>query len=515
MKFLFPFDKVPKDSRIVLYGAGECGRDYYLELKETNWCSIVLWVDRNAEKIGSVLEYVKISLPEDIFAHIECVDYVVIAIDSNIIANEIRNFLMDGNVPENRIIHSVYEPYIIRSRQHDFPRDRAQKTKPHYFLSLEENKTENVISNRLDVGVKIRFVLYGKADVLVFYTVIAAFAKDSRYDVKVLAFKDDGLVQYLDQLNISYTFFEHYRPDEDKPNILFATSAGSENTRQLYQYVDHIIGVSVEAVKGDGFISSSEYKAVVKRFLWPFFEPEYWILDKVLYEEYRQQGILQKNMVLIGNPKYDFIHDAISKEKVYPSGWEKLIGKRVILWATDHGFSSSNVTIDVYGKQIFSYFRKHSDLGLIFRPHPAYFGELLSAKVWNESDLKVLRNYIDDSPNIIYDESGSYENAYRICDAILTDAGCGIIISGLPLNVPIGAMLRPEVSKATQENIISRLYRIDSEVKLEGFLDMVRQGLDTQKERHQLLMSECINHFDGKNGERIKKFVEDNCLNKN
>ena len=78
MKFLFPFDKVPKDSRIVLYGAGECGRDYYLELKETNWCSIALWVDRNAEKIGSVLEYVKISLPEDIFAHIECVDYVVI-----------------------------------------------------------------------------------------------------------------------------------------------------------------------------------------------------------------------------------------------------------------------------------------------------------------------------------------------------------------------------------------------------------------------------------------------------
>ncbi len=515
MKFLFPFDRIPRDSRIALYGAGECGRDYYLAIKETNWCSVVVWADRNAKKIVSVLEYVKISDPEEIFVHLENIDYILIAIDSSIVANEVRTLLVKGNVPENRIVHCIYEPDIIKLRQHDFPIDRAQKTKPHYFLSLEDEQDDqdvDVTPDDLYGKGKIRFAIHGKADVLVFYTVIEAFKRESKYDVKVLAAKNDSLIRYLNQLNISYTFFEHYKPEKDRPNVLFATSVGNDNIKKLSQYVDHIIGVSVETVKGDGFVSSRDYKAVIKRYLWPSFDPEYWILDKVLYDEYRQQGILENNMVLIGNPKYDFIHDFMSKEKDYPSGWEKLIGKRVMLWATDHGFSSSNVTLDVYGKLIFSYLRNHSNLAVIFRPHPAYIDELLAANVWTESDLKALKKYINDSPNIVLDESGSYESAYRLSDAVLTDAGCGIIISSLPLNIPIGAMLRPEISEATQENIVSRLYRIDSKEKLIDFFDMVLQGLDPQLDKRHNLMEECINHFDGKNGERIKRFVEDNCL---
>jgi len=32
MNYIFPFDKVPKDSRIVLYGAGNVGKQFYEQI---------------------------------------------------------------------------------------------------------------------------------------------------------------------------------------------------------------------------------------------------------------------------------------------------------------------------------------------------------------------------------------------------------------------------------------------------------------------------------------------------
>ena len=45
----FPYWKVKKGARIVLYGAGKVGQDYYHQILETRYCIIVLWMDKKFE----------------------------------------------------------------------------------------------------------------------------------------------------------------------------------------------------------------------------------------------------------------------------------------------------------------------------------------------------------------------------------------------------------------------------------------------------------------------------------
>jgi len=38
MSYFFPFDVVPKNSRIILYGAGTVGKQFYSQVTETTLC---------------------------------------------------------------------------------------------------------------------------------------------------------------------------------------------------------------------------------------------------------------------------------------------------------------------------------------------------------------------------------------------------------------------------------------------------------------------------------------------
>lgn len=45
---VFPFDKIRKNDSIVLYGAGVYGKEYYRQILKTQYCKIVMWVDKCA-----------------------------------------------------------------------------------------------------------------------------------------------------------------------------------------------------------------------------------------------------------------------------------------------------------------------------------------------------------------------------------------------------------------------------------------------------------------------------------
>ena len=44
---IFPFKKIKENSKIVLYGAGHIGQYYYKLIRESGYCHIVAWVDKN------------------------------------------------------------------------------------------------------------------------------------------------------------------------------------------------------------------------------------------------------------------------------------------------------------------------------------------------------------------------------------------------------------------------------------------------------------------------------------
>lgn len=86
--FLFPFDKVPSGSKIILYGAGAVGKAYYKQLTKIGYCNQILWVDRNASNIISDVVKTPDCIKNEEF------DYIVIAIENLNVREEVKNFLI-------------------------------------------------------------------------------------------------------------------------------------------------------------------------------------------------------------------------------------------------------------------------------------------------------------------------------------------------------------------------------------------------------------------------------------
>lgn len=97
-RYLFPFDKVEKGERIVIYGAGMVGQTYMDQLRQVDYCQVVLWVDRNgkdrqAEGISQVEELLTAKY-----------DKIVIAIHNSETRSSVADSLTALGVERGRII---------------------------------------------------------------------------------------------------------------------------------------------------------------------------------------------------------------------------------------------------------------------------------------------------------------------------------------------------------------------------------------------------------------------------
>lgn len=94
---LFPFDKVDKGDKVIIYGAGNVGKAYLDQLKRLNYCKVVLWVDTYYQNYS-----------EDIKAPSEIerteFDKIIIAIENNSIRSIIYEDLLNMGVASNSII---------------------------------------------------------------------------------------------------------------------------------------------------------------------------------------------------------------------------------------------------------------------------------------------------------------------------------------------------------------------------------------------------------------------------
>lgn len=99
-RWLFPFGKIPYQSEVILYGAGQVGRDYYEQIQTTGWCRIVQWVDRQARACR------KRGLPVEDLDQLDYknADYIVICISDQRIAGEMKAFLCRAGAHDQQII---------------------------------------------------------------------------------------------------------------------------------------------------------------------------------------------------------------------------------------------------------------------------------------------------------------------------------------------------------------------------------------------------------------------------
>lgn len=110
---LFPFESVPKGSRIILYGAGNCGKSFFRQIVNSQYCDLKLWVARDYQKFKSAPDRFGCTYPVNEIKTIKTVDaydYIVIAIVDTKVSKEVRDMLLtDYGVPQEKIISAVHE----------------------------------------------------------------------------------------------------------------------------------------------------------------------------------------------------------------------------------------------------------------------------------------------------------------------------------------------------------------------------------------------------------------------
>lgn len=101
MRYMFPYHLVEKDSRIVLYGCGECGKDFWLQVHYSQYCKLIAWADKSFDTFDLNPPFARV---DEITRY--CFDYVVIAVIDSTVAEEIKKTLLSRGISEETIIWS-------------------------------------------------------------------------------------------------------------------------------------------------------------------------------------------------------------------------------------------------------------------------------------------------------------------------------------------------------------------------------------------------------------------------
>ncbi len=104
--YLFPFNRIERGEKILLYGAGNIGKLFYRQILSSNYCRVLAWVDAKAP------EYRKWGLPvnptDTISRYREEADRIVIAVENLSTAKSIIEMLVKKyHIKINKIVYEM------------------------------------------------------------------------------------------------------------------------------------------------------------------------------------------------------------------------------------------------------------------------------------------------------------------------------------------------------------------------------------------------------------------------
>lgn len=104
-RFVFPWKLVRPDSRIIMYGAGVVGRAFYNQIKMSQYCCIKAICDRDYQNIIGF--GIPVIAKEEICGYE--FDVVVIAIEKEETAAQVRQDLENAGIPSDKIVWDIYK----------------------------------------------------------------------------------------------------------------------------------------------------------------------------------------------------------------------------------------------------------------------------------------------------------------------------------------------------------------------------------------------------------------------
>ena len=92
--YLFPYEKIPYGSKILIYGAGDVGQEYLRQMLITRYCDVVGFLDRAHEIYPQMV--VPIYPPDEVGRL--SFDYVVLAFKMGVHVRAVTQTLVDFGV---------------------------------------------------------------------------------------------------------------------------------------------------------------------------------------------------------------------------------------------------------------------------------------------------------------------------------------------------------------------------------------------------------------------------------
>lgn len=99
-RFIFPFDRIPQGSAIIIYGAGYVGRIFRYQVTQSGYCTITAWVDQGYQRE----ELRKMGVTGMDSLRTGRYDYVVLAVRDEGMAAEITGQLLAYGVDREKIV---------------------------------------------------------------------------------------------------------------------------------------------------------------------------------------------------------------------------------------------------------------------------------------------------------------------------------------------------------------------------------------------------------------------------
>lgn len=344
-------------------------------------------------------------------------------------------------------------------------------------------------------------------------TVYEALLRDKRYQVYVIAENYPNYLRVMADKGCAFINLDNYDVRQDKPDVLILTSYSWTDPRlclsDIHMYVGKVLALFPNVVINETDMDEhwrwveNAYAAV---------NPDYYLFDS-LPHRFSAGYIPAEKAKRMGCPIFDELYEKMQKTDEHPA-YAKLKGKKTFLWATDHGLNETHaieaLAIDVYIKDMFAYFSAHPECGLIVRLHPYLKREILeSGAFWTENDFRKLKEYCENSPNIVWDEVPDYSYAFLASDAMLVDMNCGFLISYLCTGKPICRLMRDDMEvRSIHPELMDTFSYAKNFAECQRFIEDVSAGVDAKLELRRKTFEDAVLHFDGGNGRRVKEFVD-------
>ena len=97
LEWRFPYEKIERGKDVILYGAGDVGKSFQNQIKNTGYCNLVSWVDSGYIEDEGIIQNPKIIKGIQF-------DYVIVAVYNEKIKMQIYDSIADMGIDKNKIV---------------------------------------------------------------------------------------------------------------------------------------------------------------------------------------------------------------------------------------------------------------------------------------------------------------------------------------------------------------------------------------------------------------------------